>query len=290
MRKVMFFYVLVFYILFFLGCTHQPYREEGKVKRIALVIGNQDYRGNRLKNSINDAKGLSQVLERIGFDVILKFNVTLDELNKSLEHLRERVEANSTMIFIYFAGHGNTLDRDGSEEYLLMTDRERRTLVSIYKFYHFLREVESRYNIICIDACRDYRAYHQEKGTQKNFRGNLGTRTMRYGEGVKEEEGAFLDNNYPYHMPRSTIVSYAAMHHQRANDFSKYDRKHSSYAYGLMKFLDDKEIPIEEVFRRVRVSQLQESNGKQSNLEETNLEKNIWLVPKESTVAFMPPI
>jgi len=38
------------------------------------------------------------------------------------------------------------------------------------------------------------------------------------------------------------------------------------------------------------VALLKETNRKQSNLEELNLEKNIWLVPKRADVAFTPPI
>ncbi|CAA6798666.1 MAG: Unknown protein [uncultured Sulfurovum sp.] len=284
--------VMFFFIFFYVGCVNKAILEEKKVKRIALVIGNQNYEDNELKNPINDARSIAEVLRSIGFKVMLELDTTLADLNASLEALKAQVEPNNTMLFIYFAGHGNTLDINSSEEYLLMTDKEKRTLVSIYKFYDFLRDVESRYNIICIDACRDYREHGVigNEGKEENFRGNLQTRGMRYGKGKKEKLEAFLDNQYSYKMPRSTIVSYAAMHRQRANDVSKNDKTHSSYAYALIKFLDDKEIPIEEVFRRVRISQLQESNGTQSNLEETNLEKNIWLLPKKTGISFMPPI
>ena len=284
--------IMFFYVLFFMACSHQPVFKEKAVKCVALVIGNQDYM-DILENPINDAKGMARVLKSIGFEVILRLDVTLAQLDESLALLRTKIEPNNTMIFIYFAGHGNTLNRNSSEEYLLMTDKKEKTLVSIYKFYSFLREVKSRYNIICIDACRDYREQYvsiNKKKRLKNFRGNLGVRSIRQEKGVKKNEMAFFDNKYSYALPRSTIVSYAAMHHQVASDFSVHDSSHSSYAYALMKFLDDKEIPIEEVFRRVRVSQLKESNGQQSNLEETNLEKNIWLVPKQAPIAFMPPI
>ncbi|CAA6813297.1 MAG: Unknown protein [uncultured Sulfurovum sp.] len=284
--------IMFFCVLLLMGCVEQPSIEEKKVKRIALVIGNQNYQDNVLKNPINDATSIAEVLKKIGFKVTLKLDTTLAELNKSLRALKNEVEPNNTMVFIYFAGHGNTVDENASEEYLLMTDQARKTLVSIYKFYDFLRDVESRYNIICIDACRDYRQYNAVEAVKngENFRGNLQTRGLRTGKGSKEIGEAFFDNNYSYKMPRSTIVSYAAMHQQRANDVSKNDKNHSSYAYGLIKFLDDKEIPIEEVFRRVRISQLEESNGTQSNLEETNLEKNIWLLPRKANITFMPPL
>ena len=283
--------VMFFFIFFYVGCVNKAILEEKKVKRIALVIGNQNYEDNELKNSLNDAKGVAETLRRIGFEVLPRYNVTLAELEESLALLKAKIEPNNTMVFIYFAGHGNTLRKNSAEEFLLMTDKEQQKLVSIYKFYDLLREAKARYNIICIDACRDYKEYKaDEREKVSNFRGNFLTRTMRHGKGRKAIENAFLDNKYSYKLPRSTIVSYAAMHHQRASDGTEYDLPNSPYASALMKYLDDKEIPIEEVFRRVRVSLLKQTNGIQSNLEETNLEKNIWLLPKKTGISFMPPI
>jgi hypothetical protein len=80
------------------------------------------------------------------------------------------------------------------------------------------------------------------------------------------------------------------MHNQIAQDWSIYDRNHSPYTRQLIKYLDDEEIPIDEVFRRVRVSLIRETNRTQINLEENSLEKNIWLVPKRGQISFAPPI
>ena len=195
------------------------------------------------------------------------------------------------MVFIYFAGHGNTLKKNPEETYLMMTDKKEKTLVSIYKLYAFLEDAKARYNIISIDACRDYQKQYivmekeSNEKTLKNFRGNI-----RFDEGDKADESVVLDNKYSYKMPDSTIVSYATMPYQRAKDWSIYDEEHSPYAYALMKYLDDEEIPIEEVFRRVRVDLLKETGRSQSNLEVVNLEKNIWLVPKKAGISFAPPI
>jgi len=99
-----------------------------------------------------------------------------------------------------------------------------------------------------------------------------------------------LDKDYDYKLPHSTLVSYSTQRNEKAKDWSLYDAHHSPYSYALMKHLKEKEIPIEEVFRRVRVDVLMETNRKQSNSEEMQLEKNIWLVPKKAKVAFSPPI
>ena len=292
MKQIIFISYLLVTMMFFYSCSFQPKIEENKIKRLALVIGNQNYnKDNSLENPINDAKGIANRLEDIGFDVILGLDFTLAELNEALANLKAKIEPDNSMVFIYFAGHGNTLKKNPEETYLMMTDKKEKTLVSIYKLYAFLEDAKARYNIISIDACRDYQKQYivmekeSNEKTLKNFRGNI-----RFDEGDKADESVVLDNKYSYKMPGSTIVSYATMPYQRAKDWSIYDEEHSPYAYALMKYLDDEEIPIEEVFRRVRVDLLKETGRSQSNLEVVNLEKNIWLVPKRAGISFAPPI
>jgi len=287
---------MFFCVFILLGCTKQPLLEGKSIKRVALVMGNQNYFKNELDNPINDAKGVAKTLEGIGFDVILEFDLTLKKLNEVLATLKSKIEVDNTMVFIYFAGHGNTLQKNSAEEYLMMTDKNKKVLVSLYKFYDFLKEAKTRYNIITIDACRDYQEHYialnqeENENALANFRGNFKLRSIRHGKDIKEDEFVVLDNNYSYELPPSTIVSYATRHHQKAKDWSIYDKHHSPYSYALMKYLDDEEIPINEVFRRVRVSLLKETEREQNNLEELNLEKNIWLVPKKVNIAFAPPI
>ena len=288
--------IIFLYSLLFLGCRQPFQAEEKQVKRVALVIGNQHYVDNELENPISDAQGIAKTLESIGFDVLLKLDITLAQLNRALERLKKRIEANNTIVFIYFAGHGNTLKKGSSEEYLMMTDKRKKVLVSIYKFYDFLTKANARHNIIVIDACRDYQKHYtamEEKENRevlKNFRGNFRTVNIRYDDGIQQDELVVLDKEYSYRLPKSTIVSYATMFHQKAKDWSIHNEHHSPYSYALMHYLDDEEIPIEEVFRRVRSSLLKETNREQSNLEETNLEKNIWLVPKRAEIAVAPAL
>jgi len=294
-RKVMFFSMFLF-----VGCAIQPSHEEIS-KRVALVIGNKHYVGNELDNPINDAIGMSKSLRKIGFDVTMVFDITLQKLNQTLEGLKSKIEPYNTIVFIYFAGHGNSLQKNSSEQFLMMTDKERPVLVSIFKFYDFLKEVRAKHSIMAIDACRDYQKHYipmndiENSKNLKNFRGNFSLEkfragAIRYDEGIKKDIDVLLDNDYSYKLPNSTLVSYATERNQRAKDWSIYDAKHSPYSYALMKYLLDEEIPIEEVFRRVRVSILKETNRSQSNSEEMKLEKNIWLVPKKAQVALTPPI
>jgi len=292
---------MFFFMFILMGCTTQPNDVTKVPKRVALVIGNQHYVGNELDNPINDAKGISKSLTKIGFDVTLVFDITLHELNQTLEALKSKIEPHNTIVFIYFAGHGNTLQKNSSEQFLMMTDKERPVLVSIFKFYDFLKEVHAKHSIMAIDACRDYQKHCialnkiENAKKLKNFRGNFSLSdfragTIRYDNGIKKDIEVTLDKDYDYKLPNSTLVSYATERNQRAKDWSIYNPKHSPYSYALIEHLDDEEIPIEEVFRRVRISVLKETNRQQSNSEEMKLEKNIWLVPKKAQVALVPPI
>ena len=292
---------MFFFTIILIGCTLAPLSESKAPKRVALVIGNQHYMGNGLNNPINDAKGVAKRLEVIGFDVTMVQDVTLKQLNQTLKGLKSKIEPNNTIVFIYFAGHGNSLQKNSSEQFLMMTDTKQPVLISIFKFYDFLKEVQARHSIIAIDACRDYQQHYvalsdsANRKALKNFRGNFSLEqfragTIRYDDGVKKDVKVLLDKEYDYRLPSSTLVSYATERNQRAKDWSIYDSKHSPYSYALIQHLDDEEIPIEELFRRVRVSILKETNRQQSNSEEMTLEKNIWLVPKKAQVALAPPI
>ena len=289
--------IMLIVVLFLSSCSNTTPNRDIKFKQVALVIGNQDYGENSLLNPINDAKAIRDKLEKIGFSVIFKKNLTLTGFYRALEELKELVEVDNTTIFFYFAGHGNSLTQRSSEEYLMMTDKKEKVLVSIYRLYEFLNSVKARHNIVAIDACRNYQKEYipqkDEKNSKyikdaKNYRGNFRA-IITDGRGEYVKELVIHDDNCSDKFPHSTIISYATMHNQTAQDWSRYNENHSPYTRQLLKHLDSEEIPIEELFRRVRVGLIQETNRTQINLEESSLEKNVWLVPKEGQVAFAPP-
>jgi len=282
MKIIMFFYVLLLF-----GCTPQADTEQNGVKRVALVIGNQNYKDNRLENPINDAKGVKKVLESIGFKVILGLDLTHAQFNQALKELKSEIIPHKTLVFIFFAGHGNTLQRNSSEQFLMMTDSQKPVIVSIFKLYSLLEDAKSRYNIIALDACRDYQK-HYITTESKNFRGNF--RTVRFADGNRSDIEVIQDSkNYSENLPKSTLISFATQRNQTAKDWSIYDAKHSPYSYALIKHLDDEEIPIEELFKRIQKELDIETNGEQVNSIESTLFRNIWLVPKRAEIAVAPP-
>jgi general L-amino acid transport system substrate-binding protein len=93
----------------------------------ALVIGNGNYTNgwDLLPGAIQDSKDVAQALEKNGFNVILKTNLTKDAFNRAFGEFVERfgMEKNSRLLF-YYAGHGYTrkMVNGGELGYIVMVD------------------------------------------------------------------------------------------------------------------------------------------------------------------------
>ncbi len=75
-------------------------------KRVALVIGNSDYRTlPDLANPVKDAKAIASQLETIGFDrVVMLSDLDLAAFNAALEAI-DRDARGSEVALLYYAGH-----------------------------------------------------------------------------------------------------------------------------------------------------------------------------------------
>ena len=81
--------------------------QTGVGKRVALVIGNADYRIGRLANPVSDGQAVAEVLAtQLKLDkVILKRNLKAEELRAALRKMAREL-AGAELGLIYFAGHG----------------------------------------------------------------------------------------------------------------------------------------------------------------------------------------
>jgi hypothetical protein len=88
-------------------------------KRVALVIGNNDYRNiPPLKKAVNDARAMGETLRQLGFTVMQAENQTRKGFTETLLAF-DQVVAPGDTAFFFFAGHGFEI---GGENYLLPTD------------------------------------------------------------------------------------------------------------------------------------------------------------------------
>jgi len=75
------------------------------IRRVALVIGNADYKSGPLRNPINDARAMAASLRSFGFDVMLKENLRTREIGALYREFRTRITPGATAL-VFYAGHG----------------------------------------------------------------------------------------------------------------------------------------------------------------------------------------
>jgi len=75
-------------------------------RRLALVVGNDSYQSaTPLQNARSDARAVARTLERAGFAVTLKEDLTLKALKEALRGFKEQLSGGDEAVF-YYSGHG----------------------------------------------------------------------------------------------------------------------------------------------------------------------------------------
>jgi len=128
-------------------------------QRVALVIGNDDYANlAHLKNPVNDARLMRDLLEKRGFSVIYKENANKKDMRKLLKTFAHKISKGG-IGFYYFAGHSvnvngkiNLVGVDSSIDNRSHIEREVVVLNNIIKK---MRNAHNRLNIIVLDTCRN---------------------------------------------------------------------------------------------------------------------------------------
>ncbi len=88
-------------------------------KRVALVIGNNDYRNvPQLRKAVNDARMMSDTLKQLGFTVLFAENQTRKAFSETMLAFDNMISPGDTTFF-FFAGHGFEV---ASQNFLLPTD------------------------------------------------------------------------------------------------------------------------------------------------------------------------
>ncbi|MDA3950521.1 MAG: caspase family protein, partial [Spirochaeta sp.] len=130
----------------------------GPVRR-ALIVGNGDYERQRLANPANDARDLAAALEETGFEVLLRTDRDLEEMESDLRAFREVIQPGDVTLF-FFAGHG--VQVDGRNYLLPVNNRDirdntelRRKAIDAHAYVETMVEAGAGINIVMLDACRD---------------------------------------------------------------------------------------------------------------------------------------
>jgi hypothetical protein len=131
-------------------------------KRIALVMGNNDYKTvPSLKKAVNDSRTMGEALKSLGFQVMSAENQTRAGFADTLLAFDKMIEPGDTAFF-FFAGHGFEIKGDN---YLLPTDVPgasegqeelvRDASVSAERIIDRVQQRGARTAVFVFDACRN---------------------------------------------------------------------------------------------------------------------------------------
>ena len=227
--------------------------------RVALVIGNADYRyGGRLANPVNDANDFANVIRKLGFEVIEGRNLDKRGMDEKITEFSRKLD-NATIGLFFYAGHGIQVDGDN---YLIPIDaridggdlRPERSAalksasVNIAQVLSKM-EAEQRVNLIFLDACRD---------------NPFGRST-----GVGQAKGLA-----PIQNAVGTLTAFATKPHHVALDGVG---RNSPFTTALLQHMTTPGLEIGAVMKRVRVDVIKSTKGEQVPFDESSLITDVVL-------------
>jgi uncharacterized caspase-like protein len=222
-------------------------------KRLALLIGNADYKEiSILSNPVNDVTAMSELLNNLGFDVILSSNLSQVEMKKKIDEFGSRLNNYKVGLFFY-SGHGVQYK---GENYLIPVDANieneqdiEYNCVNAGRILANMEKTNSMTNIIIFDACRN-------NPFKKSW-----TRAV-------EDNGlAFME------APAGSIIAYSTAPGQTASDG---DGKYGLYTESLLQKMGNPSYNILQVFQEVRKIVKEKSGGMQIPWESTSLESDFY--------------
>ncbi|MEH2526434.1 MULTISPECIES: caspase family protein [unclassified Bradyrhizobium] len=235
-------------------------------QRIALVIGNSNYQtAPRLTNPGNDAQSMSQLLNSAGFEVTQATDLTRSDMIRVVQDFSAKVAERGpgTVAMIYYAGHGVQV---AGENYLLPVDAKIASSsdldgnsLRLVDLMGTLESIQSRMRIVVLDACRN-NPFPEVNDTRRGL--------------------AIVD------APRGSIVGYSTAPGMEAQDG---DGNHSPYTSAFLNVAREPNLPIEQLFKRVRLEVNNVTNGRQTPWESSSLTSDFYFFGDTAVAAGRAP-
>jgi len=226
--------------------------------KIALVIGNSDYKKMPLKNSKNDAFDLSYTLMSLGFDVILKTNLNHRQMEEAIRQFQGKIMPGDVALF-YYSGHGMQLD---GLNYLIPVNETINNEIDVkYNCLEtgyvldVMEKARSSVNIIILDACRN-NPYEGYRSVSRGF--------------------AFMS------APTGSIIVYSTAPGSVAQDGSG---RNSPFTESLIEKMKLPGLKIEDVIKEVRRQVAQETGGNQIPWESSSLMGDFYFTSPNKTTS-----
>ncbi|QOZ52075.1 caspase family protein [Bradyrhizobium sp. CCBAU 53338] len=244
-----------------------PTALQGPEQRVALVIGNSNYQNApQLANPDNDAQSMAQFLNSAGFEVISATDLGQNDMLRVVQDFSAKVSARgpNTVAMVYYAGHGVQL---AGENYLVPVDAKvsnQTELVNdsvrLVDVMSTLETIPSRMRIVILDACRN----------------NPFPKVNDAGRGL-----AIVD------APNGSIVGYSTAPGAEALDGNG---GHSPYTQAFLNAAREPNVPIEQLFKRVRLAVNQTTSGAQTPWESSSLTSDFTFFGDTAVAATRAPV
>jgi hypothetical protein len=220
-------------------------------QRLALVIGNAAYPRQTLNNPANDARAMAASLRKLGFAVIERIDVGKKAMEDAILEFGEKLKAGGVGLF-YYAGHGVQVR---GHNYLVPLDATlpseasvRVQAVDVDLVLEQMAEARNRANVVILDACRNNPFLPQRRGA---------------GKGLAAIDAA-----------RGTLIAYSTAPGTLAVDG---EGANSPYTASLVRAIEQPGLTIEEVFKRVRQTVIEATQGAQTPWESSSLTGDLVL-------------
>ena len=229
-------------------------------RRLALVIGIDGYPRSPLLNARNDARAMAATLGDLGFTVTLLEDITRSQMVSSVSGFSEGLRPDDVAFFFY-AGHGVQIE---GENYLVPADFDGASPTAARLNTLPVGELQSalgraRVSVIVLDACRNNPFGNARAG----------------GRGLAPMEA------------RGNIIAFATGAGQTASDNAAAGN--GLFTEQLLATLREPNLPLREIFYRVRQRVYQATNGQQFPAVYDGLLGEMVLRP-DPTAGPVPPV
>lgn len=224
--------------------------------RVALVVGNGDYKGGRLVATAADAGLIARSLRGLGFDGVDRTNLDLEGMKQAIQEFVARLQAVGTdsVGLFYYAGHGVQV---GGKNYLLPIDFKRDgsvndVAVNITTVLEAMQKSGNKLNFVIVDA-----------GYGNRFGRSLGSRKSGLA---------------PMRAPAGTVIAFSAAPDKKA---LKTVGDNSNYSRALVKIMETKGTSLSQLFQLVRMNVMGGSKTQQIPWESKGYKGDFLFAPSE---------
>jgi len=225
-----------------------------KERRVALIIGNSNYKEGKLLNPSNDANDFSMVMSRAGFDVDDLRDASISSMRAAVRKFGDALKKADAGVF-YFAGHAVEVK---GRNYLIPVGadirREDEIADQALDVTAVLEKIDTakKPSLVILDACRN----------------NPFVRSFRTsGSGLSSIE-----------IPTGTLIAFSTSPGKVAADGNG---RNSPFTKHLVQQLLVPNMPIEQVMKTVRRNVIEETRGQQVPWENTSLTADFIIVKGE---------